>query len=104
MNNFDDKIDHHRNLVGFRRAARHVVIHVHDLIERAEDRSQLWNMQLAFRHIIGSARIDLIRVFGCDRMERRMDDLPHRAEICQPRNAAFTSAGTECNEDLRLLP
>ena len=103
LQHLDDQVDYRCDLMGFRRAARHVVIHINHLIQRAQRGENLWDVDLAFGHIETGARVDLIRIVCRNGVEGRMDDLTSRTQVCQSGDTALAGARAEGNQDLRFL-
>ena len=95
LQHLDDQVDHCGDLVRFGRATWHVVIHINHRVQGAQPGVNLWDGDLALRHVVAVLRTDVLRVIGRDGVESGMDDFSRRTQVCQSGDTTFTGARAE---------
>ena len=104
LQRLNDQIDHRRDLMRFRRAARHIVIDRHDLIERFHDRVKFGDAQLTFRRAPFGLRARGLAVVRGRRRKCGLDQRLETREIRERGDAALVRTRAERDQDFRFLP
>ena len=84
------------------RAAGDRVVHVHDLVQGAQDRLELGQVKDAFRNLVLPDRAEAFGVVRAGRREGGVDDLLAARQVGEAGDAALAGARPERDHELRL--
>ena len=104
LQHLDHQVDDGRDLVGFRRAAGHVVIHIDHLVQRAEARGTWLGCVISPSGIVVVMSAGRIRSgLSVETVLKAVSKISLQGcRIGQSGNAAFAGAGAKCDQDLGL--